>query len=82
MPRSRDEWDALDGLSAEQMQAAGLGSFDGSLCLIPGVWYRFIPRGLVLTSVLGAVEPFVPGMTSDDTRFGYLAWGFTAATRR
>ncbi len=48
------------------------------LMLLPGEWYRHIPRGTVLTDINGERVVFEPGETDDDIRFGCLAYGILA----
>lgn len=45
------------------------------LMLFPGEWYGSIPAGFNITDICGETEPFIPGETDDDIRFGCLAFG-------
>jgi len=49
------------------------------LLLFPGEWYNHIPPGFEVVDINGETEPFVPGHTDDDIRFGCLAFGILAA---
>lgn len=45
------------------------------LWLFPAEWYAAIPAGFPVTDINGCIEPFIPGKTDDDRRFGLLAYG-------
>lgn len=45
------------------------------LLLLPGEWYSHIPEGYELVSIMNRKEKFKRGKTSDDIRFGCLAYG-------
>lgn len=47
----------------------------GMLYLFPGEWYNSIPAGFLVTDLWYEEEPFVPGQTDDDIRFGCLVFG-------
>jgi hypothetical protein len=45
------------------------------LMLFPAEWYRHIPDGYEMESIMGRAHIFCRGTTSDDTRGGLLAFG-------
>jgi len=47
----------------------------GVLMLLPGEWYRHIPRGFIVVDISGNREEFEPHVTDDDIRYGCLAYG-------
>lgn len=72
----------------DRQQLSGLGcrawndptepddKFDGKvLMLFPGEWYERIPEDYEIVTIWGKRKPFKPGQTSDDIRFGCLAYG-------
>ena len=85
-------WDALPSTLTELL-SLGFGLWergpldDGglvlargeALMLIPAAWYASIPEGLPLVSICGDRAPFQRGVTDDDQRFGFLAWGIIAS---
>lgn len=44
--------------------------------LFPGEWYEFIPENFPVVDIFGKKEKFVKGESSNDIRFGCLAFGF------
>jgi hypothetical protein len=75
---SKNEFIALSLMSVEELTAQGCMSWDGRLMLFPKEWYDFIPCGFPIESILGKTETFIPGVTDDDCRFGYLSFGVVA----
>lgn len=89
---SRDPawWESLRGMDYNALKEMGMGVWDKkrgkALMLIPGDWYDFIPKGFVVVDISGfdfdersaytKPEPFEPGETDNDIRFGFLAYGF------
>ncbi len=67
-------WNDLDDPGAEHGNRL--------LLLFPGEWYAFIPAGFPVVTIAGRREAFVPGRTSDDIRFGCLAYGVYARSRQ
>jgi len=47
-----------------------------NLWLLPGEWYSSIPINTELVNINIRTISFIPGKTSDDIRFGCLAYGF------
>lgn len=74
-PKTREGFEALRSMSAEQLVALGLGSWDGGLFLFPGEWFEHIPPGFEIETIGGEVIPFDPDKEDDDIRFGCLAYG-------
>jgi len=69
-------FDILKGLKPETLKAIGMQKWDKGHWLYPSEWYGFIPHGYIVTDINGKDEPFIPGETDDDIRFGCLAYGF------
>lgn len=74
-PKTREEWEALSTLSRDALGKMGCRGWDEGLMLFPAEWYGSIPEGMVLEDINGDSAPFEPGKTSDDRRFGLLAYG-------
>jgi hypothetical protein len=72
------EFTALFSLTKAQLKELGCGSWDGQLMLFPAEWYGSIPDGFPVTDIGGKVEPFRHRVTSDDIRYGLLAYGVPA----
>lgn len=74
------QWANLYQMDETTLKALGLGVWDrdedGIHYLFPKEWYGIIPRGLMVRLIDGTEEPFQPGVTDDDYRFGCLAYGF------
>jgi hypothetical protein len=69
---------ALFSLPKQKLIELGLGNWNGKLMLFPKEWYNAIPKDFPIESINGEIEPFEPGVTDDDIRFGYLAYGISA----
>ncbi|GMV17984.1 MAG: hypothetical protein AMXMBFR56_62080 [Polyangiaceae bacterium] len=80
------DWEALRGMDKAALQGLGMGAwndpsepedpFDGAtLMVFPGEWYSSIPEGFEVTDINNQDEVFKPGVTDNDIRFGYLAFG-------
>lgn len=75
------DWSTLRSMNRQALKELGLCAWsepDASgnvLMLLPGEWYPHIPAGTLLTDIFGEEEPFVPGVTDDDMRFGCLSYG-------
>lgn len=76
-PLTMAEFEELRHLPVEKLIDLGLRrwSEETGLLLFPVEWYPMIPPGFMLTSISGETEPFEPGVTDDDCRFGVLAYG-------
>ena len=78
------DWGELRNLDVDELRNRGLKrwSLKGQdLLLFPGEWYLHIPAGYEVVDILGEIEPFMPGQTDDDIRFGCLAFGIIAAEK-
>lgn len=51
------------------------------LWLFPLSYYEHIPAGFPIVSIDWTHEAFMPGVTDNDTRFGYLAFGVLGRVR-
>jgi len=69
-------FDDLKTLPPETLRMIGLQEWEEGHWLYPGEWYNFIPKGYTVTDINGEDEPFLPGVTDDDIRYGCLAYGF------
>lgn len=74
----------LHRLSPAELGALGCRRWDDAsnptvpghlLYLFPAEWYPKIPRGFEIVTIYGDRKLFSPGETSDDRRFGVLAYG-------
>ncbi|HWP03073.1 MAG TPA: hypothetical protein VNL96_06430 [Gemmatimonadaceae bacterium] len=78
-PLTLEEFEGLRRLPQSRLKELGLRPWDESgLMLFPVEWYPLIPAGFEVTDIFGEREPFVPGQTDDDCRFGVLAYGIVA----
>lgn len=82
-PRTAREYDALPLMEPAHLKEIGCQIWDkeggNTLWLYPHEWYEHIPAGYEIVDIRGNVEPFVPGETDDDMRYGALAFGFLQA---
>jgi len=80
-PRTSEEFDKLRFLSDKALRFLCLKPWDEekTLWLYPGEWYESIPAGYPIIDICGEEEPFKPGITDDDIRFGCLPYGFRRA---
>ncbi len=73
------DWKNLYTATSDEMRQMGMCVWDtneqGTLWLIPHAQYADIPEGLELESILGQETKFQPGVTDDDQRGGFLAYG-------
>lgn len=81
IPKTDAEYDVIRLLDRRGREALGMGYWGQvqdakELWLFPREWYSSIPAGLELVNIFGGIEKFTPGETSDDMRFGLLAFGF------
>lgn len=86
-PRTEADWRALRKYSVGDLTRRGMYSFnqrgrkheppfDGKvLMLFPAAWFEFIPTGFHVVNVMGLKTAFNANTHSNDTRFGYLAFG-------
>jgi len=51
-------------------------SIDDMLWLYLQYWYDYIPEGTLVTNIHFQTAPFIKGVTSNDTRFNLLSFGF------
>ena len=77
---SPNQWANIYQMSDASLKELGIGIWDkdenGTHYLFPKEWYGIIPKGLMVKFIDGTEEPFQPGVTDDDYRFGCLAFGF------
>lgn len=82
-PHTLEEYAALPTYSESTLKKMGCRIWDKKgntvLWLFPKEWYDYIPDGLEITTISNKRKQFVKGKTSDDIRFGLLAYGFEAA---
>ena len=85
-----EDWNALREMDAVALQELGCRQWnepsdpgwDGYvLFLFPGEWYYHIPAVFPITTISGDEKDFVPEETSDDIRFGCLAYGICVKSR-
>lgn len=84
-PHDVSEWDRSDfetlrKLPEDALRELGLQpwSKDSGLWLFPAPWYDHIPEGFEVTTINDRSVSFDPGETSDDRRYGALAYGVVA----
>jgi hypothetical protein len=69
-------------MSGIALKELGLRSWEAreglTLFLFPGEWYSYIPEGFEVVTLRYNREVFARGVSDDDTRFGYLAYGILA----
>lgn len=76
VPFSREAFESLRSMGEDELVEMGCGRFDESgLMLFPREWYPFIPEGFLVDVIDGERRRFKPGETSDDCRYGMLAYG-------
>ncbi len=78
-PIGIENWWKLWHMNKADLRELGLGNWDGLTMLFPADWYDKIPKGFLIKNINGKVEEFKPGKTSNDRRFGALAFGVDAA---
>ncbi len=78
------DWSSLRHMDRAALKEIGLRQWDDAdssgcvLMLLPGEWYRHIPRGFELECINGKTAPHAmegDGRTDDDIRYGCLAYG-------
>lgn len=81
-------FESLRTMTTDELSRRGLRQWtdepDGTppLLLIPAKWYNAIPEGYELESINGEKTKFTRGVTDDDSRFGYLAYGIRGTHAR
>lgn len=79
-PKNLDGWNKLRKKTSSELEDIGFGVWNvnhkGYFMLIDGMWYDFIPDGLVLECIDGNIYTSGKDKIDDDTRGGYLAYGF------
>lgn len=72
-------WESLPKSSYETLKNLGCSIWDnnheGTLMLFPCSWYDYIPDDFQIVDINFNAEKFKKGVTDDDRRFGYLAYG-------
>jgi len=84
-PKGAAFLDALKTAPRDILNDIGLRRWDEEepvLYLFPCEWYDDIPEGYEIESISGRKEPFKKGKTSNDRRFGMLAYGITNTLAR
>ncbi len=80
VPKTVEEYEFLKLLKPDNLIRIGCQRWSSddleTHWLYPSEWYHHIPDGFPITSICGETKPFVSGETSDDIRFGALAYGF------
>lgn len=83
-PTTPEEYAALPNMTPDALKKIGCGIWNKkngkTHWLYPYEWYQHIPAGTLVVDINGETEPFEPGKTDDDTRFGMLAYGFLQDT--
>lgn len=79
VPITVKEYDALKSAPAAILKDIDVGYWDEDIWLYPAEWYDYIPEGYEIVDIMGNTEKFQKGVTDDDRRFGYLAYGFRNA---
>lgn len=82
-PQGTEQFQALKRMSVADLKSLGCGVWSendkGHHMLYPYEWYDNIPEGLEVVTISDRIEKFKPGVTSDDMRYGMLAYGFLVA---
>lgn len=82
-PQGLEQFQALKRKSVADLKALGCGVWsENDKChhmLYPVEWYDSIPEGLEMVSISDKITHFQRGVTSDDMRYGMLAYGFLVA---
>jgi len=89
---SIDVYDESFDLTSHDMWALGMRSWETEkdekgrdngkeLWLFPRSFYEHIPAGFPLVFIDFRRGEFVPGVTDDDERFGFLAYGVLGRTK-
>lgn len=78
-PKGAEFLDALKAAPADILKDCGLRRWDCNTWLFPGEWYDHIPDDYIVTDINAMDEPFKKGETSNDIRFGCLAYGIRHA---
>ena len=80
IPQGATEFYQLGKLGKNLLEYLGCGVWDSQgrriQWLYPAEWYGAIPQGHEIVTLSGRIETFELGKTSDDRRFGLLAYGF------
>ena len=75
-PRTVEEFNALHNMTDHGLKAIGCGQWDEKTWLYPFEWYWNIPNGYIVHDINDTDKAFKPGVTCDDKRMGFLAYGF------
>lgn len=73
------DWNTLRSMTRSQLINLGMRDWDGRLLLFPASWFSHIPEGFEIKTVNKAVEKFSKRTSSDDQRWGWLAFGIEVA---
>lgn len=82
------DWEGLRTKSIDELRKLGMAAWNDPdkptkdwpylrlvLMLFPSNWYNAIPNGFEIVNLFGDTSKFKYGVTSDDRRFGFLAFG-------
>lgn len=73
---SRSDWESLRERTVMELRTMGCQLWDSSkLVLFPAGWFPYIPDGYEVLTINGTAKRFDRATTSDDRRFGALAFG-------
>jgi hypothetical protein len=74
-PKDAAWLDNLKNAPPEILQDIGMQHWEENIWLFPSEWYDHIPDGYDIVTIWNIKEQFHKGVTSDDRRFGALAYG-------
>ena len=76
-PKSVSDFEALKTKTEAELTELGCCCWckEQNLWLFPHTWYDAIPANFMVTNIKNEEKPFHPGHTSDDYRYGVLAYG-------
>lgn len=74
-PAPPTDFAALRSLKKAELIALGLQNWDGRLMLFPASWYDSIPDGFAVETITERSMQFRRGVTDEDRRCGFLAYG-------
>lgn len=77
-PKTLKAWEALRRCSVGELTRMGFVPWDEEepvLMLIPGEWFKVLPKGLELESISGRKKVVGKDRLDNDIRFGAVAYG-------
>lgn len=87
VPASKKAWNDLRSMDRNALKEMGLQADDEPdengkvLMLLPGEWYAYIPVGYEMETINGEIVKHSRSGSSDDIRFGCLAYGIRVKAR-